>query len=476
MAHLLIHNASAKPVLHQMKREILVPNQIFAKPIRRQLRNVALSSLVFLSGCAASPPPSSSGNAARAELTCPSAEALAAVPWDPSQLGSDPACLEADQRIRRGAALGSDVGLVLACLASSARDGEREIPQEVEDFVGREDGQGQQGGGVLFEVDANSLNDLPQACLPKEFVDAARASIAASDGERITIYLSPKLGPRDTRFSPGNIWGLPLSLLWGKGHREITAIALKNVKQPGTANLAFSSAAKDLLLDASQDVDLFCWTHMAPHAQSKLAGGLPEETAIAQQNWSEFVMTYLQQVAHDCRQPGQENTQKALYRLGFVLHSVQDLAAHQGRTNEEHAYNAAIEKKDPDETPGAFDLGVDISQRFLNRALAGPLAHCTSAFAGFSGNTPWPFQKNRLLADLNGPEKKAPNRDFTAGTYLAYKRSRAQFVPVKENPKSRVRWFGTDTLPKTCDSAPCSTLLDLVFNAKPSAPANLCYR
>lgn len=425
--------------------------------------SVAIFGALFgAGGCGGAATPSPSNGGATPERRCPSAAALASVPWESSQVGDDPVCLEADQRIRRGAALGADVALVLGCLTGSAKDVADGLSNEVQEFVGNEDGTGRKGGGVLFEVNEESIANLPE-CLPSEFLDIVRGEIAASEDAKATIYLSPAFGLRDTRFSPGDVWGLPLSWIWGRGHREITDEVLKTIKRPGTTNRAFSEPAIGLLADASQDVDLFCWTHMPPHAQSALVDGMPEKTLEAQKQWAEFVMTYVQRAAQACQKPGQDNVRAALYHLGFALHSVQDLAAHQGRTNEEHAYDA-IEKDglgDPDKTKGAFELGKDITGRFVNMALAGPLSHCAEAFANFSGRQPLPHEKNKLLGSAK--------RDWTLKTFFAYRKSRKQFVPIKDKPGSRVRWLGADTLPKACDAAPCSTLVDLIFSTKPES-------
>ena len=50
------------------------------------------------------------------------------------------------------------------------------------------------------------------------------------------------------------------------------------------------------------------------------------------------------------------NVSNALYLLGYVLHTFQDLAAHRGMTNFDHSFLSYKASKNPDEDPGSISL------------------------------------------------------------------------------------------------------------------------
>jgi hypothetical protein len=122
------------------------------------------------------------------------------------------------------------------------------------------------------------------------------------------------------------------------GHFEITRDALKP-KLP--------SEALAIVADAARDPDFFYWETPAAHGQTHHGEeGQPDETPeAAMEHFVAWISERTRAAGSACEQ-GQSRL--ALYHLGLALHAVEDLVPHDGRTNAEHAFNAAS-GQDPDD-------------------------------------------------------------------------------------------------------------------------------
>jgi hypothetical protein len=217
----------------------------------------------------------------------------------------------------------------------------------------------------------------------------------------------------------------------------------------------FSAAARRIMVDASQDPDLFEWQVMKAHGQTRTVSDQDAHPAPGD-GTGEFVgwvQDYVKRAAKVCAK-GEDGAREALYWTGYSVHAVEDLAAHRGRTNPEHAYNAAHDEN-PDEDPHAFDLAVDMARMALQGFLDGPLKQCKPAFASFNGR--FVSYPEKLLKPF---ERK---RDMTLGSLWDYKASAALYDKIKDDSKNRIRWFGETSTPKICgDDAKCVALMQRV--------------
>jgi hypothetical protein len=214
---------------------------------------------------------------------------------------------------------------------------------------------------------------------------------------------------------------------------------------------AFSSDARAIVADASQDPDVFEWTNMSAHSQTRDKDGMPAiSPAESEAELVKWFRGRIQQAATACQSPNQ--AKQALYWTGYALHALEDLAPHRGRTNPEHSYNAA-HGQNPDAANDAYLLAVDIVNRALKKLLDGPLKDCRAQFASYSG------------AQVAYTEKLAPpfslERDLSAKSLVDYKRSAAAFENVMKDSGAVVRWFGPgEGAPSpTCTDEKCLALL-----------------
>jgi hypothetical protein len=145
---------------------------------------------------------------------------------------------------------------------------------------------------------------------------------------------------------------------------------------------------------------------------------------------------------------------KALYWTGYTVHALQDLAAHRGRTNPEHSYNAK-HGKNPDVDDNAIALAEDLTVRFLTFAIKVRLKECASKFATYKGGALTPLFK---VMDLG------LRYDNTPASLVEYKESHSLFDRIKTEPGVSIRWFGGDSPKKTCAADPaCEALLAKVI-------------
>lgn len=118
--------------------------------------------------------------------------------------------------------------------------------------------------------------------------------------------------------------------------------------------LGFSKQAAQILALGTVNPDYDHWetaeahgqTPNCPPANSKCRVGMPLLGAsVAQRAFFDYLSKKARSLdALKLREPGQ-----ALYHLGYALHAIQDLAAHQGMTNAKHTYRSYKAEDDPDD-------------------------------------------------------------------------------------------------------------------------------
>lgn len=387
-------------------------------------------AIVLLAGCASSPP--------RKDATAGAAPPAPIVPTFPfpAQAGesTDETCQVVEAAVRAGVALEDDVWTTVLCLT------ERLPPTAVEPFLKQ---------ARAFRSDPESLVKVDIARLPAEL--RTRLDDAERAGKTTVVtYVAPsrrgefpELRQPSSHLGPGS-WR-SLCLPWTQeGHYEATA------KAGAMLGGDLSPGAIAVLADASQDPDFFDWRTMAAHGQTPLDGaGKPQDAETAQQAFRDFIRGHVDSAAKSC---AGGDLRSALYFTGYALHAVEDLAPHRGRTNEEHAYNAYVENKNPDREEAAFILARDLAASMLRRLLKGPLHPCAQRFASYSG------------APIVYAEKVTTfkrQRDLTVAELRAYKRGQDVFKSLASDQESRVRWFGRGGVPASCDAdKDCKKLFD----------------
>jgi hypothetical protein len=138
------------------------------------------------------------------------------------------------------------------------------------------------------------------------------------------------------------------------GHYDVTREAAEQ--------FGFSPAATAILADAAQDPDFYEFTRPAAHAQTPdEVDRLPEADRSAAIDAA--VAAYHAWI-RDCfaraKATAAEDPRLALYWVGYVLHAIEDLAPHAGRTNGEHAAGP-----NPDVDPEAVALASTYTYRAL---------------------------------------------------------------------------------------------------------------
>ncbi|HEV8322620.1 MAG TPA: alpha/beta fold hydrolase [Myxococcota bacterium] len=224
------------------------------------------------------------------------------------------------------------------------------------------------------------------------------------------------------RLPAGGVFGL-----WRTtGHYEVT--------QETAERFGFTSPAVRILRDAAQDADFYEWGTPAAHAQTPdAAGRLPRgeardaAVAAAQAAFQKWVKDRLALAAARLRAG---DVRGALYFLGYLLHAVEDLAPHAGRTNEEHAAEEA-QGDNPDHDPAAVELARHYGFRMLRAVRDSLGGDAFDLMRNWTGEgTLTPKEKRALLGH---------GRDVGPGPLLAYKKAGAAYAALDPAPEP-VRW------------------------------------
>ncbi|HET6201690.1 MAG TPA: alpha/beta fold hydrolase [Planctomycetota bacterium] len=158
------------------------------------------------------------------------------------------------------------------------------------------------------------------------------------------FHVLPLPAPRrGTKLPAGGIYGLHRQT----GHYEVA--------QEAAEQFGFTSPAVSILRDAAQDPDFYEWSVPAAHAQTPDEvdlGKVPDRSEAIEASQEEFLRWGLGNVERARAALAQGDLRETLYWVGYLLHGVQDLAPHAGRTNAEHAWN----DPNPDLDAGCVEL------------------------------------------------------------------------------------------------------------------------
>lgn len=138
------------------------------------------------------------------------------------------------------------------------------------------------------------------------------------------------------------------------GHYEITEHVIKQITDSPTGIKNFARA--------SRLPDLIYFDDLSYHAQNQAAGkSLEDEIAI-------FVKHLHKQLDRLDKAISEGTLSSIYYYVGILLHAIQDLGAHQGMSNPEHAY-LTCHMKSPDADAERYQLAVKLSEEFMSQFL-----------------------------------------------------------------------------------------------------------
>jgi hypothetical protein len=411
--------------------------------------------LILLGGCASGVSLGCGSGGVHPEVPTPSpqqANVSKVFPFPvPMRPMETPECRDSIARVRAGLALEQDVWRSVSCIVDSyTRSGDAErvevFLQEVRDF----------------EVKTDRWIDVE-----RKDAEAAGLSVPQELGEYVTIYVTnevratkPSLQTINTKtLGAGSFRGLCLP--WRRkpgvgGHYEATKQTVARLRK----KYSVTRKAEDIMADASQDPDFFAWTEMAAHGQTEDRDGFPSETAeAAESKWREWVVKWFTEAGKRCKSNTLGAQRQGIYLLGYAIHAVQDVAAHRGRTNPEHAYNAKFETN-PDKVPGVDALAAEMAALALEGALKGRANACVVPLHSITeGVFLWSQKINELGFVWDG----------TPSALLAYQETAPAFGAKMGEPGARIRWFGGDhgwPAGTSCKDEPkCSSLIARLVDA-----------
>lgn len=249
----------------------------------------------------------------------------------------------------------------------------------------------------------------------------------ASRGMDFKEYIATRKGLpdlHDTRFPSGG-W---ISTVMGDnspGHLELTSDILKS--------FGFTSDAIAVAGDASQDPDFYEWGNPRAHAQTKNNdndGRCCEDQDFAINEYISWVRTGRDGILKYTKSP-----EKALFFLGYTLHGIQDLAAHQGVTNAMHAYESYIspgKDNDPDHLPVNRDYALKYSEGFLN-AFKAKNPDLFKSMQGYESKNLFFSPKVSKADKCKLLGKK--DWDFSIGSFMEYKGLAGKYEKIKGSEK-----------------------------------------
>lgn len=277
-------------------------------------------------------------------------------------------------------------------------------------------------------TDGGDVNYLPYYCFNNYHLWTIYHDSTANYSD-LKTYLNERKGMpdlKDTRLPSGKGGGL---LGWAysiidnsPGHYDITTEILKS--------FIFSKDAVSVASDAAQDPDFYEWSNPRAHAQTDNdSQGRTNETSDAAKsqyiNWVKLIINKF----FSSTLPSYK-----LFYLGYVLHGIQDLAAHQGVTNAQHSYESYIYPgidKDCDHLPENRDVAKTYTTRFLEQ-LEKRDSVVFNKFKTYSGDSTVSYiYKCKLLNKRNW--------DLTPSAYREYKGLAPKYDKIKSS-YPRITW------------------------------------
>ncbi len=290
-------------------------------------------------------------------------------------------------------------------------------------------------------------------------LDSGRAQKAPTDPPRPAqiedIYVANNISKTELDELIARIGGKPYAGAGGaysllsfnvnvRGHFEITENVLRDLRSK--KENGFESTTSDaigVLRDAAQDPDFYEWDSPAAHGQtgnaddgSPLPGNWVEKWVV----WNKAQVDLIQKAATG------GDMQRALYHLGYLLHSAEDLACHHGRTNAEHSYQHFTQDHNPDEDEACLDAA-ELHAQIVLRSLRKTLASHWVKMMTFRGELPSKADKERWLGH---------GWDFGPRPYWKYRGLASKFGAASPTIRQKysIRW---------CAAKECESLVRTVF-------------
>jgi hypothetical protein len=243
------------------------------------------------------------------------------------------------------------------------------------------------------------------------------------------------------------------------GHSDVTKNVLRQLK--------FMSEAQEIVADASQDPDFYGWKDDNSHAQTfanndgTVRSGDEANGRIAKGEFRDWMRDKIRKINTHCEE---DQPNQALYLIGYALHAVQDLAAHNGRTAVEHSWNsncsdaacgmqellpistqttdhskstASVKPKegDPDENPDNIRLAELYSQWFLQDVKSSLPDSCWLAMKTYDGSQ-FSFSDKKRLFNLEW--------QLSVAEILRYRDFRYIYAKSSKDVKYEIRWNTDD--------------------------------
>ncbi len=252
--------------------------------------------------------------------------------------------------------------------------------------------------------------------------------IFPKEGERSRKYVrledyfgtrSEKVNISTMRLAAGGIFSTTV------GHFDITRKMLKSH--------GFSDDAAHVAADASQDPDFYEFETAAAHAQTENFKG-----SATDQIRNKAIATYLRLIGDHTGKIVALTPRKkkcGLFYLGYTLHSIQDLAVHEGITNEQHAYLSYVKKRSPDEDDRCIAKAEKFSDAFLS-FFKKKYPRCFETLLSYD-NDRW-----QIYDKLSMVEKKkllGSGWDMTPESLVEYRASWKRFDPKRQSIKE-TKW------------------------------------
>lgn len=192
----------------------------------------------------------------------------------------------------------------------------------------------------------------------------------------------------------------------------------------------FSKIATSIVSETSKWPDWFRWNEYAPHAQSpSLPTGQPIDIEENKNASSSLLREYLDLIRRS-------DANERLVWLGFALHLVQDLAVHQGRTNDEHAWQILLGLPNPDLNIRGLRQGKVYGARLLE--------HIERTFSTNEYEKLRTSAGARLLSESEQVALLGP-RDFSWGSIPGFIQIGLRY-PFLRSEWKHIRWYTEQVL------------------------------
>lgn len=234
-----------------------------------------------------------------------------------------------------------------------------------------------------------------------------------------------KVNMRETRLASGG-WLSHITGDWEPGHLEYTEKALKTRR--------FDADAIDVAADASQDPDFYDWNTAWVHAQTE-----NDADGKTSQKRNAAIKSYLNGVErlHKGMMAVAGTSPRAgLFLLGYIIHAVQDLGAHQGITNAQHSYVSKMlgSANDPDHNPDHRKKAQEFTAQYLDFVKSSCRPTYNQLFAYKGRLLPWDKllvpEKTAVLNQALGTHKIA--WDLTPKAVLDYSALKDKYAKIKD--------------------------------------------